>query len=147
VSALKPVELQEKLSAAELGAFLAEAFPQTTVTVEASGAGFARVRQRVGPEQLRPGGTVSGPVLMGAADTATYAALLASIGRVPLAVTTQLSIHFMRKPEASHDVLAEARLLKLGSRLAVAEVRITSEGSDALVAHATVTYSIPPQRA
>ncbi|MBW2316680.1 MAG: PaaI family thioesterase [Deltaproteobacteria bacterium] len=139
--------MEEKLTTSELAVYLAEVFPQSTVEVEASGAGFARVRQAVGDAELRPGGTVSGPVMMATADTATYAALLASIGRTPLAVTTNLTIHFMRKPTADRDVVAEARLLKLGRQLAVAEVRITSEGSEALVAHATVTYSIPPQPA
>lgn len=136
--------MEEKLDTEALRAFLAEAFPQSSATVESSAAGFARVRQRVGPDELRPGGTVSGPVMMATADTATYAAVLASIGPVPLAVTTDLSIHFMRKPAAGRDVLAEARLMKLGKRIAVAEVRVTSEGSDELVAHATVSYSIPP---
>lgn len=94
---------------------------------------------------LRPGGTIAGPIMMGLADAAVYAAVLSRIGAVELAVTTQLSINFLRKPEPC-DVLAKASLLKLGKRLAVGEVVLYSELSDEMqpVAHATATYSIPP---
>ena len=95
---------------------------------------------------LRPGGTVAGPVMMGLADAAIYAAILSKIGPVELAVTTNLNINFLRKPGPG-DVLARARLLKLGKRLAVAEAEITSSdraSNGELVAHVTATYSIPP---
>lgn len=133
-----------KLTTEEVRKLLAEQFPQSGVAVERVGDGSSRVRQEIDFEHLRPGGTVSGPVLMGVADTATYAALLAEIGRVPLAVTTSLHIDFLRKPAADRAVLGEARLVKLGRRLAVAEVRLFSEGREAPVALASVTYSIPP---
>ncbi|MBX2880764.1 MAG: PaaI family thioesterase [Granulosicoccus sp.] len=94
---------------------------------------------------LRPGGTVAGPILMGLADAAIYALVLSRIGPVELAVTTQLSINFLRKPDPA-DVYADAYMLKLGKRLAVAEARLFSATSDVNhpVAHATATYSIPP---
>ena len=92
---------------------------------------------------LRPGGTISGPLLMGLADLAMYAVVLASIGRVELAVTTSLTINFLRKP-APADIIAEARLLKRGKRLAVGEVELFSAGDCEMVAHVTATYSIPP---
>lgn len=129
-----------------LRAFIADRFPQTDALIDAAGSGRAVVRQRIDHRHLRPGDTVSGPTMMGLADYATYVALLSAIGPVALAVTTNLTISFMHKPAADRDLLAEAVLLKLGRRLAVAEVRLTSQGSDALVAHATVTYSIPPAR-
>jgi uncharacterized protein (TIGR00369 family) len=132
------------MTTAELRDFLSEEFPQSSVVVEEVADGVARVRQEIMQRHLRPGNTVSGPVLMSVADTATYAVILAEIGRVPLAVTTNLSITFVNKPRADRDVLGEAKLLKLGKRLAVAEVKIYSEGQPALVALATVTYSIPP---
>jgi uncharacterized protein (TIGR00369 family) len=128
----------------EMKAFFAAEFPQSRVVIEAVAPGSARVRQQIGPEQLRPGATVSGPVLMATADSAMYAALLASIGPVALAVTTSLHINFLRKPRPDRDITAEAKLLKLGKRLAVGEVTIRSAGSDEPVAHATLTYSIPP---
>jgi uncharacterized protein (TIGR00369 family) len=93
---------------------------------------------------LRPGGTISGPILMGLADLAMYAIVLAAIGRVELAVTTNLNINFLRKPPPS-DILAEARLLKLGKRLAVGEVALYSADDPDMVAHVTLTYSIPPR--
>lgn len=100
----------------------------------------------MGEQDLRPGGTVSGPTMMALADTALYVALLREIGLVPLAVTTSLNFNFLRKPVADRDLLAECRLLKRGKSLAVGEVSICSEGNEAPVAHATGTYSIPPDR-
>jgi uncharacterized protein (TIGR00369 family) len=104
--------------------------------------GGARVRQAYREDFIRPGGTISGPTMMALADFAMYVAVLASIGLVPLAVTTNLSINFLRRPGAA-DLLAEARLMKLGKRLAVGEIAIRSVGAAELVAHATSTYSIP----
>lgn len=124
-------------------AFLDEHFPQHTGQVEATGAMTARMRLPVSTEHLRPGGTVSGPAMMGLADACMYVAILAQLGPVALAVTTNLNINFLRRPE-QRDVIAEARLLKLGRRLAVGEVTLYSEGDPEPVAHVTATYSIPP---
>ena len=95
---------------------------------------------------LRPGGTVSGPTLMALADCAMYVVLLSAIGPVGLAVTTNLGINFLSKAPAGHDVIAEARLMKLGKRLAVGEVTLFSAAGADPVAHVTATYSIPPKR-
>lgn len=104
-----------------------------------------RLRARYDERYLRPGGTIAGPVMMGLADAALYALVLSRIGPVELAVTTSLSINFLRKPTAA-DVVADARMLKLGKRLAVGEVTLFSDGSEDAepVAHVTGTYSIPP---
>ena len=123
--------------------FLATTFPQSKGTVEQVGDGSATVRQSVGLNELRPGGTVSGPVLMAAADLALYVAILGAIGIVPLTVTTNLSINFLRKPAADRDIIALCKLLKLGKTLAVGEVSLYSEGDPDCVAHAVGTYSIP----
>ena len=104
-----------------------------------------RVRKLYGARSLRPGGTIAGTTMMGLADFAIYVAILGTIGWVPLTVTTNLTINFLKKP-AARDLLGEARLLKLGKRLAVGEIGIRSDGDEELVAHATSTYSIPPQR-
>lgn len=135
------------LDRAELTRLLAAEFPEafnpvSGLDIEAVWHGGCRVRQRLSGNALRPGGTVSGPVMMALADVAVYVALLGAIGWVPLAVTTQLNINFLRKPPPG-ALLAECRLLKLGRRLAVGEVAIRSEGNPAVVAHATATYSIP----
>ena len=129
----------------EVAAFMATEFPQCKCVIEAVGQGGATVSHRVGSDELRPGGTVSGPAMFALADVAAYAAVLAHIGPVALAVTTSLNINFLRKP-APADLIAVGRLLKLGKRLAVGEVTLFSEGQEEPVAHATVTYSIPPQR-
>ncbi len=130
----------------ELAAFIRAEFPQTKVTIERVGECGATVVHEIGAAELRPGGTVSGPVLMTVADVALYVALLGEIGIVPLAVTTSLNINFLRKPSAERRVVGVCRLLKLGRRLAVGEVTLYSEGDDEPVAHAVGTYSIPAQR-
>jgi len=112
--------------------------------VEDVGEMTARVRLRATRRNLRPGGTLSGASLMALADLAIYAALLGEIGLVPLAVTTSLTINFLRKPPLA-DVLAEARLLKVGKSLAFGEIVLVSDGDPRPVAHATSTYSIPPR--
>ena len=104
--------------------------------------GGARLRYPFSENSLRPGGTLSGATMMSLADFAMYIAVLSAIGWVPLAVTTNLTINFLKKP-AARDLVAEARLIKLGKRLAVGEIGIRSDGEDDLVAHATSTYSIP----
>lgn len=128
---------------AEIVAFLATEFPQTRCTVEAVGGRAATVKHQVGLNELRPGGTVAGPVLMAVADVALYVAILGEIGIVPLTVTTNLSINFLRKPSADRDVVGVCKLMKLGKSLAVGEVALYSEGSDEIVAHVVGTYSIP----
>ena len=130
----------------ELEEFLYSHFPdmeERIFRVEKVDDRFAQVRLLYHDRHLRPGGTISGPSLMTLADTAMYIAVLAMIGPVALAVTTNLNINFLRKPDRA-DVIAHARLLKLGKRLAVGEVTMYSDGEGEPVAHATVTYSIPP---
>jgi uncharacterized protein (TIGR00369 family) len=135
------------LTADELTARLRAEFPEAFkesggLSIDAVWHGGACVRQKFAPAMLRPGGTVSGPTMMALADVTMYVALLATIGWVPLAVTTQLNINFLRKPRPG-DLIAEARLLKTGRRLAVGEVSIRSDGHDDIVAHATSTYAVP----
>ena len=133
------------LTAAEIRTFLAREFPQIdgAFAVEAVGPLSARMRLIYHDRHLRPGGTISGPAMFGLADVSLYAAILANIGPLGLAVTTNLNINFLRKPEPG-DLIGQAKLIKLGKRLAVGEVSIFAEGGDALVAHAVGTYSIPP---
>ena len=131
----------------ELELFLTAEFPQafhggSGLSIDEVWHGGGRVRQAYQERLIRPGGTISGPTMMALADFAMYVAVLASIGPVPLAVTINLAINFLRKP-AQRDLIAECRLLKLGKRLAVGEVAIRSDGSDDPVAHVTSTYSIP----
>lgn len=137
------------MSAEELEQFLYSHFPDREhrlLRVEKADDMSAQVRLSYHSSHLRPGGTISGPSMMALADTAMYIAVLAMIGPVALAVTTNLNINFLRKPGQS-DLVARATLLKLGKRLAVGEVTIFSEGDAEPVAHATLTYSIPPRPA
>ncbi|MCP5283180.1 MAG: PaaI family thioesterase [Rhodoferax sp.] len=127
----------------ELSDFLLREFPQNKCTITALGPRSATVRHAIGHAELRPGGTVSGPVMMTVADVALYVAILNEIGIVPLAVTTSLSFNFMRKPASDRAIIGECRLMKLGRTLAVGEVTLYSEGEDAPVAHAVGTYAIP----
>jgi uncharacterized protein (TIGR00369 family) len=136
-----------KMNAAEIEAFLREVFPQAfsdgDITIEAADGKTCRLRQRFSERMLRPGGTVSGPTLMALADFAMYVVILSAIGPVALAVTTNLSINFLRKGTPGQDITAAARLLKLGKRLAVGEVNLFSGALADPIAHVTSTYSIP----
>jgi uncharacterized protein (TIGR00369 family) len=129
-------------------AFIAKVFPQALAfgfEIEHVDTEGIRLGLPIRPEFLRPGGTVSGPTLMTLADTAVYLAVLARVGPRALAVTTNLNMNFLRRPEASR-LTATCRLLKLGRRLAVGEVHIVGDRDPEPVAQATLTYSIPPEK-
>ncbi|EPX76076.1 PaaI family thioesterase [Salipiger mucosus] len=132
----------------EMEAFLAEVFPQVEgmFGIDRMDEELLVMRLHEDERHLRPGGTVSGPAMFSLADVAAYVATMARIGRQALTVTTHCSIDFMRKPVAGRDVLAEARMLKLGRSLSVTDVLLFSEGTDEPVAHASLTYAIPPAK-
>lgn len=138
---------QPVLSAQELTEYVYEVFSQSAVydwSVEGLSPGEIHVLMKTGDKDIRPGGTVSGPTMFALADISAYLLILGHIGKVALAVTTNLNINFLAKPEPG-NLLAHGKLLKLGKRLAVCEIWITSADSETLVAHATSTYSIPPR--
>ena len=119
----------------------AAAMPFDVVTLE---HGHAALLLRAGPDDLRPGGSIAGPVLFGLADLAMYAAVLSVVGNVPMAVTTDATVHFLRRPRPG-NLLARARILKEGQRLLVGDVTIAPEGEpDAPVTHVVMTYAVPP---
>lgn len=136
-----------KLNEKDLNAFLQTQFRQVAddFTVETLTPDTLTLRLNVAERHLRPGGTVSGPMMFALADVAVYLAILARIGPKALTVTTNCSIDFMRKPAAGVDLIAQTRLLKLGRVLAVGDVLIYSVGGAEPVARATLTYSIPPE--
>lgn len=129
----------------ELSQFLKCEFPQLNDEFEIVqiGNGYCILQFEADEKHLRPGGTVSGPALFALADVAAYVAILAHIGPVALAVTTNLNINFLRKP-APGLIQGNAKILKLGKRLAIVEISITARENDQLVAHAIATYSLPP---
>ena len=135
------------MTPADLQKFLAEEFPQAAhlgLVIEHLDDSTIRVRLPTHERHLRPGGTISGPTLMWLTDCSFYLLLLGRLGPVALAVTTNLNINFMRKPEPA-DLIGEGRLMKLGKTLAVGDFTIWSDGKTDPVAHATVTYAIPPK--
>ncbi|WP_409450635.1 PaaI family thioesterase [Aquabacterium sp. J223] len=134
-----------KATQQEIADFIAAEFPQTRCVVREVVPGGATVVHPIGPDELRPGGTVSGPLLMAVADVALYVALLGAIGIVPLAVTTNLTVNFLRKPPADRSIVGVCRLIKVGRRQAVGEVSLYAEGKPDPVAHAVGTYAIPPR--
>lgn len=136
-----------KMNIPEIHEFLDREFPQMKGAFEVLELEPYRLklRMKITKENLRPGGTVSGPAMFTAVDCAYYIATLSMIGPEALAVTTNCSVDFMRKP-AQTDIIAEARVLKLGKVLSVGDVLLYSEGQDEPVAHANLTYSIPKPR-
>ena len=136
---------EAKMTINEMAAIFRKSFKnwdRSGVSIERAEYREARVRMSAGEHSLRPGGTVSGPAMFALADTALYVAVLASVGPKLLAVTTNMTINFLRKPEPG-DLIAECRLIKLGKRLAIGDVFICSEEQEEPVAHAVGTYSIP----
>ncbi|WP_170330053.1 PaaI family thioesterase [Ruegeria arenilitoris] len=131
----------------DLMEYMGQIFPQVhrDFVVEDLTEDSIVMRLVVEDRHLRPGGTVSGPSMFGLADVCVYALVLARKGRQSLAVTTNSSLDFLRKPEGGKDMIAQCRLLKLGRSLAVGDVLMFSEGSDKPVARATMTYSLPPE--
>jgi uncharacterized protein (TIGR00369 family) len=108
--------------------FFDNEFPQTNIIIESIGKKYATIRKKINQQHLRPGGTVSGPVLMEVADVAFYVAILSELGLVALAVTTNLNINFLRKPTSDKDIIAQCNLIKIGKTLVIGEVSIYSEG-------------------
>ena len=134
------------LNAAKVQALIRSWVPMAEdidLRIEEINEGFARIRIPFQEKTIRPGGTVSGPVMMTAGDTAMYAAILGTLGEVSMAVTSNLNINFLQRPQPC-DLIAEGNILKLGKRIAFCEVSIRSEGSQDLVAHVTGSYSLPP---
>ena len=136
-----------KMSANEIMSLLNKTFPQQAkffeideLTVES-----LIVRHKIDESHLRPGGTITGPTMFSLADISLYILTMSRIGPALLAVTTNCSMDFMRKPKAGSDLLAKTRLLKLGKNLCVGDVLIFSEGLEKPVARASMTYSIPPK--
>jgi len=137
-----------KMTQAELAAFLDAEFPQMRpmrMRIDAWDGTVMRIAMPIGEQNLRPGGTVSGPAMMTLADCAAYLLLLGLIGPVALAVTTNLNINFLRKPGMS-ELVAEASMLKLGKTLAIIEISLYSAGQAEPVAHSVMTYAIPPAK-
>jgi uncharacterized protein (TIGR00369 family) len=133
------------MNKSEIIEFFAEEFPHyDKISIDEVGQGSATIRHRIGRQELRPGGTVAGPVSMLLADVVIYVAILGQLGRIPLTVTTSLNINFLRKPSAQNDLIAQCELIKVGKTLIVGKVNLYSEGSPELVAHVVGTYAVPP---
>jgi uncharacterized protein (TIGR00369 family) len=135
------------MNADEIAQLLRDEFPQffhpgRGLSIERVNYGNIRVKRRFQEDSMRPGGTISGPTMMELADFAMYVAVFSVAGPTPMAVTTNLNINFLRKPGRG-DLVADAKLLKVGKRLVVGEVAIYSDGECDPVAHVTSTYSIP----
>jgi len=134
----------------QISMLLHEVFPQgfypgCGLTIERVDYASSRIRRHFQEDYIRPGGTISGPTMMELADFAMYVAVFSVAGPQPMAVTTNLNINFLRKP-GKGDLIAEARLMKVGKRLIVGEVVVYSDGENEPVAHVTSTYSVPQKQ-
>lgn len=140
-------ERQPVMNADEAFVFLESVFHQVRgkFEIEEISSMRARLRMKINDSNLRPGGTVSGPAMFEVADCAFYVAVMGMIGKEALTVTTNATINFLNKPQPV-DLICEARILKLGKLLATGDATIWSDGHEAPVAHATMTYAIPPKR-
>ena len=136
-----------KMSIDELHAFLECDFPQVAndFTITQLDHDELHVQLNVKEKHLRPGGTVSGPTMFGLVDVSVYIAILARLGPVALAVTTNCSIDFMRKPMSDQELVSKTRILKMGRTLVIGDVLVYSGDDTRPVARANLTYSIPPK--
>ena len=134
-----------QFSISELSSYLNEVFPQVVnrYRIVDLQQGYARVIQNMTQENLRPGGTVSGPTIFSLVDIGMYILLLAHIGKEPLAVTTNCSIDFLKKPTMDEELFADCNLLKLGKTLVVGEVLVKSSEKETLIARSSITYYRP----
>ena len=134
-----------QFSISELSSYLDEVFPQVVnrYRIVDLQQGYARVIQNITQENLRPGGTVSGPTIFSLVDIGMYILLLAHIGKEPLAVTTNCSIDFLKKPTMDEELFADCNLLKLGKTLVVGEVLVKSSAKEVLLARSSITYYRP----
>lgn len=133
----------KKPTQAQIIAFIEQEFPQAKCQILEVGNRQATISHEIGFDELRPGGTVSGPILMKVADVALYVAILGELGMVALAVTTSLTINFLRKPTSDARIIGKSKLIKVGKTLVVGEVYLYSEGKDEPVAHVVATYALP----
>lgn len=139
------------LTVAEVTRLIDETFPGInsngrSMAIESVADGFARVRLLCHERHIRPGGTLSGPAMFTLADFAIYVALIASLGAGAVAaVTSNLNINFLLRPDP-RDAIGEARIIRLGRRIAFAEVYLRSEGRDEIIAHATGSYALSTRR-
>jgi uncharacterized protein (TIGR00369 family) len=136
-----------QMNEAQLMTFMREVFHQVADDFKVDHVAENEITMRllISEKHLRPGGTVSGPSMFALADVCAYLVTLAMIGPKALAVTTNCSIDFMRKPVADADLIAKGRLLKLGKQLSVSDVLLYSDGQEKPVARASLTYAIPPR--
>ena len=134
------------MDVSQLNKFLADVFPQVKdeFQVESLTLSMMTTRMFIGEQHLRPGGTISGPAMFSLADVSIYLLTISRIGPKALAVTTNISMDFMRKPQHGRDLIAHSRLLKLGHSLSVGDTLIFSDKMTEPVARASMTYSIPP---
>ena len=134
-----------QFSISDLSSYLDEVFPQVVnrYRIVDLQQGYVRVIQNIKQENLRPGGTVSGPTIFSLVDIGMYILLLAHIGKEPLAVTTNCSIDFLKKPTIDEELFADCNLLKLGKTLVVGEVLVKSSDKEALLARSSITYYRP----
>ena len=136
-----------ELSPADVNAMVADAFPRTTdmgFSCVELGDGLAVARLAFDVENVRPGGIVPGPSVFGLADIALWFAVFTKVGFEPMAVTSDLTIHFLR-PAVGSALLAKCALTKVGKRLAHGEIRIWEEDGDPerLIAFASGAYALP----
>ncbi len=131
-----------RVSADEVNAFLAAEFPGTANSCESVGEWWAVAIIRAGDANLRPGGIISGPTVFGACDAALYYACFTAIGVEPMALTSELSIRFLR-PARGAELRARATLHHVGARSIIGSVVAWTDEPDRPVAVAQGTYVRP----
>ena len=135
----------KSLTSEEVNAFLADAFPasyEAGVRCEEIGDRTAVARLEYDPKQVRPGNYISGPNIFATADSALWFATFTIIGIEPMAVTSEMSIRFLR-PAIGGDLLARATINSSSSRRFVGTIDLWVDGQpDRIVAIGQGTYAL-----
>lgn len=130
------------VTAAEINTFLRETFGATGDPVEEVGDGWAITRMTAGGMHLRPGNIISGPSVFAVIDGALGYACWTKIGLEPMALTSELSIRYLR-PARGTELRARAEIHHVGSRSIVGTVVAWTDDPARPVAVAQGTYIRP----
>lgn len=132
------------VTADEINAMVEREFPGVTGKCEEVGDGWAITSLDTSKVGLRPGGIISGPTVFGLCDGALWYACFTKIGLEPMALTSELSIRFLR-PARGPMAYARGDVVKVGRSGIVGNVIAWTTDAEKPVAVAQGTY-VPPAR-
>jgi uncharacterized protein (TIGR00369 family) len=114
------------------------------LSIESLGQDGAVLRLKFSEKLCRDNGVICGQALMSFADTAMVFAVSSAGGAYRPMTTVDQTMHFLR-PAANADVLADAKIIRLGRTIAFGSVTLTTDGDTRPVAMAQLAYALLPE--